>query len=257
MPDSSLDVIQPTEISSSPDVAQQASSAPAEKATAGKPFAALHAAAVAHDKTDAATTSPTRERVAVPEGETWASTKPGAHYARIITGPRTGQYINLTHGERRGETFTIEHRDGKKLHVYKESGTEVTIKPSVDASATTDAAKRAKHPPNDRPAKGERWAPVEGHNNYADILEGPRNGLFVNISGGVRDGMAFQIVNKGHKVFHVYGTGKDRQTIQVAPRDTKADNSTKTSDATATGGTTASDGSADAAASGTGGTAAP
>ena len=160
-----------------------------------------------------------RERVAVPEGETWASTKPGAHYARIITGPRTGQYINLTHGERRGETFTIENRDGKKLHVYGESGTEVTIKPSVDAAATTEAAKHAKHPPSDRPAKGERWAPVEGHNNYADILEGPRNGLYVNISGGVRDGMAFQIVKKGEKVFHVYGTGKDQQMIQVAPKD--------------------------------------
>jgi hypothetical protein len=236
-------VIQPTETSPGPETASQASStpAPAEKTAVGKAFAAVHAEAVARDKT-ADSTNPVRERVPVPDGETWASTKPGAHYAQIITGPRTGQYINLTHGDRRGEAFTIEQRDGKKLHVYKESGTEVTIKPSVDASATTDAAKRAKHPPQDRPAKGERWAPVAGHNNYADILAGPRNGLYVNISGGVRDGMAFQIVKKGDKTFHVYGTGKDRQMIEVSGEKKAA----------APANTTAG-----AAASGTGGTAAP
>jgi hypothetical protein len=248
-------VIQPLENSPTPEVQQQATTGSAGKPSDTSFVTTLHAAAKPEaSKPDS--TSPARERVAVPEGETWASTKPGAHYARIITGPRTGQYINLTHGERRGETFTIEHRDGAKLHIYKESGTEVTIKPSVDANATTEAAKRAKHPPSDRPAKGERWAPVEGHNNYADILEGPRNGLYVNISGGIRDGMAFQIVKKGDKVFHVYGTGKDKQMIQVAPKDDdkKTD---RTTASTTTGGTTAADDTADAVASGTGGTAAP
>jgi hypothetical protein len=270
-------VIQPLENSPAPEAQQQATTATAAKPADTDFVAKLHAAAArakpAADKPES--TNPTRERVAVPEGETWASTKPGAHYARIITGPRTGQYINLTHGERRGETFTIENRDGKKLHVYGESGTEVTIKPSVDASATTEAAKRVKHPPSDRPAKGERWAPVEGHNNYADILEGPRNGLYVNISGGVRDGMAFQIVKKGEKVFHVYGTGKDKQMIQVEPKDKDKKDDDKKADRTpaasgtggtgaVTGGSTASGDSADApdpatdvAANGTGGTAAP
>jgi hypothetical protein len=252
-------LIQTVDTSSLAEATQQAQPAPAEQPT-GKDFAALHAAAVARDKqaTPDATATPASERVEAPEGETWANTKPGAHYARIVTGPRTGQYINLTHGERRGETFTIEHRDGKKLHVYAESGTEVTIKPAADANDITDAAKRLKHPPADRPGRGERWAPVEGHNNYADILEGPRNGLYVNISGGIRDGMAFQIVKKGEKVFHVYGTGKDKQMIQVAPKD---DDDKKTGRATAvTGGATASDDgadTADAVSSGTGGTAAP
>jgi hypothetical protein len=235
-------VIQPTEISPSPETASQASSPPAEKAVAGKAFAAVHAEAVARDKPAvSAATSPARERVAVPEGETWASTKPGAHYASIITGPRAGQCINLTHGERRGETFTIEQRAGQKVHVYKESGTEVLIKPSVDAAATTDAAKRAKHAPHDRPPKGERWAPVAGHSSYADILAGPRNGLFVNISGGIRDGMAFQIVHKGGKEFHVYGTGKDRQMIEVGTHTAKTPAPTKTTEAAApgTGGTAA------------------
>jgi hypothetical protein len=251
-------VIQPLENTSSPEVQKQAS--PSGSAVADTNFVAtLHAAKKA-SKPD--TTNPVRERVPVPEGETWSSTKAGAHYARIITGPRTGQYINLTHGDRRGQAFSIEHRDGKTLHVYKESGKEVTIKPSVDANATTDAAKRAKHPPSDRPARGERWAPVAGHNNYADILEGPRNGLYVNISGGIRDGMAFQIVKKGNKVFHVYGTGKDKQMIEVSAHK-KAQHSAASGGAgasgagTVTGGTTASDDTADATASGTGGTAAP
>ena len=213
----------------------------------GADYASVHAAAAKRE-----TTSPARERVAVPDGETWAATKPGAHYAEIISGPREGQFINLTHGERRGETFTIEHRGGKTLHVYTLSGKEVVIKPSVDASATTDAAKRAKHPPHDRPVKGERWGPVEGHHNYADILGGPRNGLFVNISGGVRDGMAFQIVEKAGKVFHVYGTGKDRQWIDVSP-DRHGEKARHSSDATdATDATEATD-----ASSGTGGTSAP
>jgi hypothetical protein len=66
--------------------------------------------------------------------------------------------------------------------------------------------------------------------------------------------MAFQIVKKGDKVFHVYGTGKDRQMIQVAPKHTKAAdaNTTKSDGGTAASSTAA--GTNQAAATGTGGT---
>jgi hypothetical protein len=216
-------------------------------ATPGRDFRTLHAAAVARAK-DApdGPAAAASEKIEVPEGETWASAKPGAHYARIVSGPRAGQYINLTHGDRRGQTFTIENRDGKDVHVYSVSGEEVVIKPAVDARDVSDAARRAGRRPSDQPRAGEQWAPVEGHSNYADILGGKRNGLYVNISGGIRDGMAFQIVKKGDKVFHVYGTGKDKQMIQVAPKD-KAETDSKTSDSK----------DASAAAGGTGGAAAP
>jgi hypothetical protein len=282
MPDPpTIDVIQPLDTASSPEVSKQSSATPpAPTQGGGKDFASLHAAAIARDKpATATTTTPRRERVPVPDGETWAATEPGAHYARITSGPRKGLCINLTHGERRGQTFTIDHRAGKTLHIYTESGKEVVVKASTDASAVTDAAKHAKHPPSDRPHRGERWAPVAGHSNYADILGGPRNGLYVNTSGGIRDGMAFQIVKKGGKWFHVYGTGKDRQWIPSDGPKHKAQHSTGaasgsggtgaasatsttgttgTTGTTATGtGSTAAGDSADAVATGTGGTAPP
>jgi hypothetical protein len=147
----------------------------------------------------------------VPDGETWEATSPGSHFALITGGPRKGLYINLTHGSRRGMTFKIEQRNGDTLHVYTKTGQEVLVKPSTDAADVTPSAKHRK-PPKDQPAKGEKWELVAGA-NYADIIGGPRNGLFVNISGGVRDGMAFQLVKKSGKWWHVYGTGKDRQWI--------------------------------------------
>jgi hypothetical protein len=278
-------VIQPLDTASTPREA--AKSAPPLDTSFATSFADLHADAVRREKPakagagaaasakDAAsakeTTSPARERIAVPDGETWEATKPGAHYARIVSGPRKGQCINLTHGSRRGETFTIEHRAGKTLHVYTLSGKVVEVNPSADARAVSDAAKHAKHPPRDHARAGERWAPVEGAYNYADILGGPRNGLYVNTSGGIRDGMAFQIVKKGGKWFHVYGTGKDRQWI---PSDGPKHKVHHTSPAaanggtggtshsgevagTATGGTSASGDTADATSNGTGGVAAP
>lgn len=227
-------MIQSVETTSATAAAKQAAptGAPSAAVTnAGTPFAAT----LVREKSRAAEgQTPVSARIDTPEGETWAATKPGAHYARITAGPRTGQYINLTHGDRRGQTFTIEQRDGKTLHVYGEGDTKVEVAGKADSSEISDAARRARHRPEDQPGRGERWAPVEGHSNYADILEGPRNGLYVNISGGIRDGMAFQIVKKGEKVFHVYGTGKDRQMIQVEPKgDDKKKDADKTADTTA------------------------
>jgi hypothetical protein len=198
---------------SEPEATKAATPKPrADKSTGAVSYANVHAAAVAKGgAASAASTSPKLERMSVPDGETWESTTPGSHYALITGGPRKGLYINLTHGSRRGETFKIEQRGGSTFHVYTKTGQEVQVKASTDASDVTPAAKHRK-PPKDQPPKGEKWELVQGA-NYADIIGGKRNGLFVNISGGVRDGMAFQIVKKGGKWWHVYGTGKDRQWI--------------------------------------------
>jgi hypothetical protein len=67
-----------------------------------------------------------------------------------------------------------------------------------------------------KPPKGETWGPVDGHPEYADILGGPRNGFYVSLAGP-RKGEAFVIVHKDGKTYHVYGSGKNKQTIAIRP----------------------------------------
>ena len=60
--------------------------------------------------------------------------------------------------------------------------------------------------------KGERSTPVEGH-AYADITAGPRNGMYLNTSGNQRDGMAFVLVKRDGREYHIYVSGKDRLVV--------------------------------------------
>jgi hypothetical protein len=183
------------------------------------------------------------QKLQVPEGETWAPIPGRENAAKITAGPRAGQYINLSHGDRRGQTFSIETRNGAQVHVYKESGKEVVIGQKADEDQSARKINGKRYDNGVRIPKGEKWAPVEGHDNYADILNGKRNGLFVNISGGVRDGMAFQIVKRGSKTFHVYGSGKHRQEIEVhAPKKTSSDGTPATTGTTGATGSTGATG---------------
>jgi hypothetical protein len=67
-----------------------------------------------------------------------------------------------------------------------------------------------------KPPNGETWGPVSGHTDYADILGGPRNGFYVSLTGP-RKGEAFVIVHKDGKTYHVYGSGKNKETVAVKP----------------------------------------
>lgn len=67
-----------------------------------------------------------------------------------------------------------------------------------------------------KPPKGETWAPVPGHTDYADILSGPRNGFYVSLTGP-RKGQAFVVVHKHGKTFHVYGEGAHKKWVAVRP----------------------------------------
>jgi hypothetical protein len=67
-----------------------------------------------------------------------------------------------------------------------------------------------------KPPKGETWGPVDGHSDYADILSGPRNGYYVSLAPGKRQGKAFLIQHKDGKTYHVYGTGKNKEWVRVA-----------------------------------------
>jgi lipoprotein-anchoring transpeptidase ErfK/SrfK len=58
----------------------------------------------------------------------------------------------------------------------------------------------------------EKTRPVEGK-PYVEIVSGPRNGMFINKSGNARDGEAFVRIEKDGRDVHVYGSGKDRETV--------------------------------------------
>ena len=63
-------------------------------------------------------------------------------------------------------------------------------------------------------APRRRPQPVEGK-EYVEIVSGPRNGMFINRSGNARDGEAFVLVKKDGRDVHIYGSGKDRETVVV------------------------------------------
>jgi hypothetical protein len=65
------------------------------------------------------------------------------------------------------------------------------------------------------PPKGEKTQAVTGHPEYQDIVAGPRNGMYLNTSGNVRNGQAFVMVKRHGTEYHIYGTGKDRHVIVV------------------------------------------
>ena len=67
-----------------------------------------------------------------------------------------------------------------------------------------------------RPPRGERWEAVPGRSDYADVVSGPRNGYYVNLQDGPRQGQVFHMVRKDGRELHIYGEGRDRQVIEVA-----------------------------------------
>ena len=60
----------------------------------------------------------------------------------------------------------------------------------------------------------ETTKPVDGQ-QYAEILTGPRAGMYLNTGGGARDGEAFILVKHDGREDHIYGTGKDRKVVTV------------------------------------------
>lgn len=62
--------------------------------------------------------------------------------------------------------------------------------------------------------KGETSRPV-GTKPYEEILSGPRNGMFVNMTQNERRGEAFVLVKRPGRDLHIYGSGEDRKIIVV------------------------------------------
>jgi hypothetical protein len=192
--------------------------------------------------------SKTANRAQPATDETWRPVEGHDDYAKILTGDRKGQYVNLNRGGRKGDAFTIEEKDGSQYHVYKQDG-----KDDLWVKVDTSAGAKAANTPKQAPPKGETWAPVSGTSSYADILSGSRDGYFVNISqGSSRQGDAFHIVKKSGKDYHVYGSGNDKTWVEVGANKKSTD--TKSTDAAGSTGAADSSGSTtgDAAASSSG-----
>ena len=186
-------MIRPVDPSLAPDAAPKTQAAASAKPADGSFAAQLHQAS----------------RVVPPAGETWKPVAGHDDYVEIVSGPRKGQFVDLAKGPHRGDAFKIEQRDGKTVRVYGEGDSQQVVdEPKAAAGKKTHASEVD-------PPKGELWAPVEDHWNYADILNGKRNGFFVNLSSGARRGMTFVIEHHGGKTYHVYGEGKDRQMVEV------------------------------------------
>jgi hypothetical protein len=237
-------LIRPVDTSLLDAVAKTTPSAPAQSGAAEANTKNAFASQLkrAAEKT-AETTTPSKpddaaasslNRAVPPEGEKWKPVKGHDDYAEIIDGDRKGSFVNLNRGARRGDAFTIEERDGKNVHVYKkDDGSELVIPIEDDKNARAAGSRTSDR----EPPKGETWAPVKGHQSYADILSGSRNGYFVNIQqGSSREGDVFHIVKKGGKEYHVYGTGDNKTEVEVGAtkKKPKADEAAATTGSTQT-----------------------
>jgi hypothetical protein len=84
----------------------------------------------------------------------------------------------------------------------------------------------------------ETTKPVEGQ-SYAEILTGPRAGMYLNTSGNGRDGEAFILVKgKDGSEQHIYGTGKDRTVVSSGGDSSASESTDKTSDKSSSSGAT-------------------
>jgi len=83
------------------------------------------------------------------------------------------------------------------------------VRSAKDEDTKTQASKSAA-----KAVKGEKTEKVPGH-NYAEIVAGPRNGMFINLSDNERSGQAFVMVKREGRQFHVYGSGDDRAVFEV------------------------------------------
>lgn len=110
-----------------------------------------------------------------------------------------------------------------------------TATPSTAAASISglgEGFKAALADASKRPAD-EKTEKVAGH-DYEKIVAGPDKGHFINRTGSARDGEDFQIVQRGGRTFHVYGTGTDHKVYELPHASKKA-----TGTASDTGGTPA------------------
>jgi hypothetical protein len=108
-----------------------------------------------------------------------------------------------------------------------ESKSSTTVGTVGGNTAPAQKAERTERPekaerPIPKGPKGETTRPVKDHPAYVEIMSGPRNGMFINMTNNERRGEAFTLVRKHDRDLHVYGTGKDRRVIVSWHKDQPA-----------------------------------
>jgi hypothetical protein len=143
----------------------------------------------------------------------------GHAYAEITEGDREGMYVNTSGNVRNGQAFVLVRKHGKEYHIYGTGKDRLVVGFHVPKKAANDSAPEPKTDLSDiKLRKGEKIEPVEGH-AYAEIVSGPRSGMYINTSGNSRHGQAFVLVHKDDFDYHIYGSGADRNVVRAAKRD--------------------------------------
>src|SRR5689334_1832156 len=92
---------------------------------------------------------------------------------------------------------------------HKSSGQSSFKSALKEAAASTDASSSSSSS-----SVAETTQAVAGH-SYAEILTGPRAGMYVNTTHNKRAGQAFVMVERNGVEFHIYGTGKNRTVVEM------------------------------------------
>jgi hypothetical protein len=142
----------------------------------------------------------------------------GHAYHEVTAGAREGMFINTSGNVRNGQAFVLVRKNGKEYHIYGTGKDRLVVGFHVPKAADDKAETPAADLSDIKLRKGEKLEPVEGH-AYAEIVSGPRSGMYINTSQNSRRGEAFVLVEKADFNYHIYGTGSDRQVIRAAKRD--------------------------------------
>ena len=149
----------------------------------------------------------------------------GHAYAEVTAGSREGMFINTSGNVRNGQAFVLVRKHGKEYHVYGTGKDRLVVgfhmpesKPADTAPVTGGTDKPAADTSDIKLRRGEKIEPVAGH-AYAEIVSGPRSGMYINTSGNSRRGDAFVLVEKAGFDYHIYGSGADREVVRAAKRD--------------------------------------
>lgn len=95
-----------------------------------------------------------------------------------------------------------------------ETAAPAAAKPAADSG--TKVLPRTSEAP-----EGEKWRPVKGRDDYAEIVSGERKGQYVNLNRGARRGDAFTIEEREGKTVHVYKKADGSELVVPIEKDNK------------------------------------